>query len=70
MRTTIAILSFLFVSLLAQDASAAVKYKRYPHCPEGPVTMATCECHIGTTGHFHYCHAGQFCHSLNGACRP
>jgi len=70
MRIAIVLLSFLFVPLLAQDASAAMKYKRYPHCPEGPVTMVTCECHIGTTGRFHYCHAGHFCHSLDGSCRP
>ena len=70
MRIAIIILAFAAMGLPATDAFAAVKYKRYPHCSEGPVTVPTCECHIGTTGRFHYCHAGHFCHTFDGSCRP
>jgi hypothetical protein len=51
-----------------QQASAAVKYKRFPHCPEGLVSMKACECHAGTPGKYEFCHAGHYCH-FDGACR-
>ena len=67
--------AFVFVAacavtaLLAQDASAAVKYQRFARCPEGLVSAKTCECHAGTSGRFHYCHSGQYCH-FDGTCHP
>jgi hypothetical protein len=45
MRKWIIALSCVFVCALAQQASAAVKYKRFLHCGEGYVTQKTCECH-------------------------
>jgi len=53
--------------LTAQESFAAVKYKRYPACPEGLVSAKTCDCQISGTKHFHYCHAGHYCH-FDGTC--
>jgi len=53
--------------LMAQDAFAAIKFKRFPHCSVGLVTEKTCECHAGASGRFHYCHAGHYCH-FDGTC--
>ena len=68
MRKSIFVLSLVLAYFLAQDAFAAVKYKRFPHCGQGLVSAKTCECHIGTTGHYHFCHAGHYRHS-DGMCR-
>jgi hypothetical protein len=62
-------LSCVFVCALAQQASAAVKYKRFPHCGEGYVTQKTCECHAGNTDRYHFCHAGHYCDTYSGECR-
>ncbi|HXX05061.1 MAG TPA: hypothetical protein VEJ37_12115 [Xanthobacteraceae bacterium] len=67
MRSSIVFLVCAFTWLLAQDASAAIQYKRFARCPEGLVTAKTCECHAGTSGRFHYCHAGHYCH-FDGTC--
>jgi hypothetical protein len=67
MRKSIVVLSLLFSGLLAQDASAAVKFKRFQHCPEGPVSAKTCECHAVNSRIWHFCHAGEYCHS-DGSC--
>jgi len=56
------------ICVAMQPASAAVKYKRFPHCPEGLVSMKTCECHAGTSGKYEFCHAGHYCH-FDGSCR-
>jgi len=58
-----------FASLTAQESSAAIKFKRFQHCPEGLVSKKTCECHAGTSGRFHYCHAGDHCDSVHGQCK-
>jgi hypothetical protein len=63
------ILSFAFTGLLAQDAFAAIKFKRFEHCPDGLVSAKTCECHKTGTHSFHYCHAGLYCHTFDGTCR-
>jgi len=68
MTKLVIVVACAFTCLSAQDALAAVKYMRFPHCPEGLVTAKTCECHAGTSEHFHYCHAGHYCH-LDGECR-
>ena len=52
-----ALLSLSF--LVTEPAFAAIKFKRFPHCPEGTVTVKTCECHAGTSGRYHFCH-GKF----------
>ena len=56
------------MGLLAGQASAAFKFKRFPHCAEGLVTEKTCECRQEGSRHFHYCHAGQYCHTFDGTC--
>jgi len=40
--------------LVTEPAFAAIKFKRFPHCPEGAVTVKTCECHAGTSGRYHF----------------
>jgi len=60
--------SVLLWVLLATPASAAVKYKRFPHCGEGPVSVKTCECHAGTSGRYHFCHDGNSCDTNTGKC--
>ena len=54
--------------LVTEPAFAAVKFKRFPHCPEGAVTVKTCECHAGTSGRYHFCHAGNLCDTHTGKC--
>lgn len=68
MKKATVVLACFLVCSFAQGASAAIKYKRFPHCPQGPVTMKTCECHAGTSGRYHFCHAGQYCHAFDGTC--
>jgi hypothetical protein len=69
MRKSIIVLACVAACCLtAQESFAAIKFKRFEHCPQGLVTAKTCECHVGTTGRFHYCHAGHYCH-YDGSCR-
>jgi hypothetical protein len=70
MRMSIIVLSCFFAGIAAQEASAAIKFKRFPSCPEGLVNK-TCECHPIVSGRHHICHAGQYCirHTFNGTCR-
>lgn len=55
--------------LVADPAFAAVKFKRFPHCPDGRVSVKTCECHRGSSGRYHFCHAGNACDTETGKCR-
>jgi len=57
----------VFTGVMAQDAFAAITFKRFPHCPEGLVTVKTCECHARHSRIWHYCHAGHYCH-YDGSC--
>jgi hypothetical protein len=68
MKKSIIVLSCVFTCLLAQDALAAIKFKRFPHCPDGLVSAKTCECHAANSRHWHFCHAGQYCHTFDGTC--
>jgi hypothetical protein len=66
-------LSILFAGALlslcvAQPAWSALKYKRFSQCPEGTVAAKTCECHAGTSGRYHFCHAGNSCDTNTGKC--
>jgi hypothetical protein len=54
--------------LVTEPASGAIKFKRFPHCPEGTVTVRTCECHAGTSGRYRFCHAGNSCDTDRGKC--
>jgi hypothetical protein len=54
--------------LVTEPAFAAIKFKRFPHCPEGVVSMRTCECHAGTSGRYRFCHAGNSCDTETGRC--
>jgi len=54
--------------LTVYEASAAIRFKRFDHCPEGLVSKKTCECHAGSSGRFHFCHAGQNCDTIHGLC--
>lgn len=68
MRTIFIAFIFTFACLTTQDALAAIKFKRFPHCPEGIVTKKTCECHAGESGRYHFCHAGYYCDTVKGKC--
>jgi hypothetical protein len=57
-----------FMCLSVHESSAAIRFKRFPHCPEGLITKKTCECHAGTSGRFHFCHAGESCDLTHGFC--
>jgi hypothetical protein len=63
----IVLLSLCF--LVTEPAFAAIKFKRFPHCRQGLVSVKTCECHAGTSGRYHFCHAGNFCDTDTGKCR-
>jgi hypothetical protein len=68
MKRAIFVFCCVGACLLAAQASAAFKFKRFPHCAEGLVTEKTCECRQEGSRHFHYCHAGQYCHTFDGIC--
>jgi hypothetical protein len=68
MKRAIFIFACVGMCLLTGGASAAVKYKRFPHRADGLVTEKTCECRREGLRHFHYCHAGQYCHTFDGSC--
>jgi hypothetical protein len=67
-KTRFIVLVALFSCLLASDAFAAVKFKRFAHCGEGLVTVKTCECHATNSRIWHFCHAGEYCHTFDGSC--
>ena len=67
MKKFIIALVCVFTGVMAQDAFAAITFKRFPHCLEGPVTVKTCECHARYSRIWHYCHAGHYCH-YDGSC--
>jgi hypothetical protein len=67
-KTLVIAFALAFSCLLAQDASAAVKFKRFVRCGEGPVTVKTCECHAANSRIWHFCHAGEYCHTFDGTC--
>lgn len=67
MKRAVLVLACVASCVLAQEASAAVKYKRFPHCAPGLVSAKTCECHAGTSGKYNFCHAGHYCH-VDGTC--
>jgi hypothetical protein len=69
MKKWLVALTLVFNCLLAQNAFAAVKFKRFPHCGEGPVTVKTCECHASNSRIWHFCRAGEYCHTFDGSCR-
>jgi hypothetical protein len=69
MKTAIAMFACAAACLLATDASAAVKFKRFARCGDGLVTAKTCECHKAGSNRFEYCHAGHYCHTFDGTCR-
>ena len=42
LKVSVFVLSCLFAGLVAHEASAAIKFKRFPTCPEGVVNKKTC----------------------------
>jgi len=58
----------LLCAVAVGPAAAAVKYERFPHCPDGLVSKKTCECHRGTSGRYRFCHAGDYCDTDKGKC--
>jgi len=68
MRKTLVVLTFALAYVTAQGAHAAIKFKRFPHCPDGLVSKKTCECHRGTSGRYHFCHTGYYCDTGSGKC--
>ena len=69
MRKSVIVLCCFFAGMAAQHASAAIKFKRFPLCPNGVVDK-TRECHSIVSGRQHVRHAGQYCirHTFNGTC--
>ncbi len=69
MRWFSLVFALLSLSIVATEpAAAAIKFKRFPRCAEGPVSVKTCECHAGTSGRYHFCHAGNSCDTATGQC--
>jgi hypothetical protein len=71
MRMLPAVLTCIAVlaCVLAEPTQAAIKFKRFPACPDGPVSMKTCECQAaGTSRRHHFCHAGNSCDTATGQC--
>ena len=68
MTKAIFVIACICACVAAQESSAAIKYERFPHCPEGLVSVKTCECRAGTSGKYQFCHTGHYCH-FDGTCR-
>jgi hypothetical protein len=68
MKKSMVIVACLFTCLLAQHAFAAIQFKRFQHCLDGLVSAKTCECRASNSRHWQFCHAGQYCHTLDGIC--
>jgi hypothetical protein len=68
MRQFLVVVACAISCLIAQQADAAIKFKRFPHCPAGLVTKKTCECHAGESGRYHFCHTGYQCDTVTGKC--
>jgi hypothetical protein len=68
MRLLILLAAVWLSALGAEPAFAAIKYKRFLPCADGAVTVKTCECHAGTSGRYHFCHAGNSCDTRTGQC--
>jgi hypothetical protein len=70
MRMSAVVLSCFFTVLVAQGASAALRIKHFPPCPEGAVHEKTCECRAFVSTRFHICHPGQEClrNAFHGMC--
>jgi hypothetical protein len=69
MRLSSFVFALLALSVLeTEPAVAAIRFKRFAHCPEGPVNVKTCECHAGTSGRYQFCHAGNSCEAQTGKC--
>ena len=67
-NTVLAVFICSITCLTMYEASGAVRFKRFAHCPEGLVSKKTCECHAGSSGRFHFCHAGENCDTIHGLC--
>jgi hypothetical protein len=60
---------FALSCVVAGPAEAAIKFKRFPPCPDGLVSKQTCECKVaGTSRRHHFCHAGNICDTETGYC--
>lgn len=68
MKKSLVVFACAFALLTSQEAGAAIKFKRFPHCPNGVVSKKTCECHAGDSGRYHFCHAGYQCDTVTGHC--
>lgn len=62
-------LSLALMLALAGSSNAMTmgKHKLLPRCGAGAVKM-TCVCHAAMSKVKHVCHAGQWCHTTDGAC--
>ena len=69
MKKSCILLTCAIVILSTGPALSAIKFKRFPHCPDGAVTQKTCECRAGTSKRFRYCHAGDHCDTSTGKCQ-
>ena len=70
MRMSVIVLSCLFAGMAAQEASAAIRLKHFPPCPEGVVEKKTCECRAFVSTRYNICLAGQYClrNAFHGIC--
>jgi hypothetical protein len=71
MNRTSLLFALLALSFFAIDpAFAAIRFKRFPACPQGavPMSVRTCECHRGTSGRYRFCHGGNSCDTESGKC--
>jgi hypothetical protein len=69
MRVPLAVLCFL-AGMVVQDASAAVRLKHIPPCPEGVVEEKVCRCQAFVSHRYNVCVAGQHClrNAFHGMC--
>jgi hypothetical protein len=70
MRMSAIVLSCFFTVLLVGEASAALRIKHFPPCPEDAVVEKRCECRAFVSTRFHVCHPGQHClrNAFHGMC--
>ena len=70
MRMSVIVLSCFVTAMAAEEASAAIRLKHFPPCPDGIVEKKICECRAYVSSRYNVCLAGQHClrNAFHGMC--
>jgi len=70
MKIPLIVLFCFVVGTFTHEASAAVRLKHFPPCPEGVAEKKACECRAFVSSRYEICVAGQYClrNAFHGMC--